>query len=222
LISYYTKGALVALALDLAIRRDTRGARSLDDVMRALWARYGTSATGVPEDGFETLASEVSGLDLQAFFDTAVRSTEDPPYAELLATVGVRFDLRAASATSPGGRDVYVPAAGLRLREQGGAVAVAHVLDGAPAQIAGLAGGDELLAVDGLKVLSAARLVETLSPARAGELISMHVFRRDELHVFELTLCEPPADTCRLSWQDDASPAALAARAAWLGPQAHA
>jgi predicted metalloprotease with PDZ domain len=103
------------------------------------------------------------------------------------------------------------------MRDQGAAVLIVHVIDGSPAQAAGLAGGDEIVAVDGLRVAVAARLAETLSGSRAGELISMHVFRRDELHAFELTLCEPPADACRLTLADSASAATLAARAAWLG-----
>jgi predicted metalloprotease with PDZ domain len=218
-ISYYTKGALAALALDLTIRRDTRGARSLDDVMRALWARYGASREGLEEDGFERLAREVSGLDLRDFFDAAVRGTEDLALAELLAGAGVRVEMRQAEATSAGGRDAYGPAAGLRMRDQGTSVLVVHVIDGSPAQAAGLSGGDEIVAVDGIRVAGAARLAETLGGSRVGELITLHAFRRDELHAFELTLCEPPADACRLTFRDDAGVEALAMRAAWLGAQ---
>ena len=58
-ISYYTKGALVALALDLKLRLETAGRTSLDDVIRELWRRYGARGVGVPEDGFEQLAAEV-------------------------------------------------------------------------------------------------------------------------------------------------------------------
>src|SRR5690606_10086354 len=91
-ISYYVKGALVALALDLELRR--RSQASLDDVVRELWRRYGATGTGVPEDGFERLAEEVSGLDLGAFFDRAIRGTEDLPLGELLADFGIALELR--------------------------------------------------------------------------------------------------------------------------------
>ena len=50
IVSYYQKGALVALGLDLTIRAKTDGARSLDDVMRLLWQYYGEGSGGVPED----------------------------------------------------------------------------------------------------------------------------------------------------------------------------
>jgi predicted metalloprotease with PDZ domain len=218
LISYYTKGALVALALDLTIRRQTRGARSLDDVMRALWARHG-AGLGVEDDGFERLASEVTGLDLRRFFETAVRGTDDPPLAELLTSVGVRFELRAAPGPITGTRDFYAPAAGLRLRDQGASVLVASVLDEGPGQATGLAGGDEIIAVDGIRVAGAARLIDTLSANRSGELVRLHVFRRDELYSFELTLRDAPADACRLTFAEEASGEQLSARAAWLNLQ---
>ena len=96
-ISYYTKGAMVALALDLKLRLDTAGRTSLDDVVRELWLRYGARGIGVPEDGFEQLAAELSGLDLEPFFASAVRGTDDPPLKELLAEFGVALEMRAAS-----------------------------------------------------------------------------------------------------------------------------
>ena len=104
-ISYYTKGALVALALDLTMLRvESAGKASLDDVMRELWRRYGARGIGVPEDGFESLAVEIGGESLRAFFDSAVRGTEDLPLADLLAEFGVKLELRAATRPRRQGR----------------------------------------------------------------------------------------------------------------------
>jgi predicted metalloprotease with PDZ domain len=215
LISYYTKGALVALALDLTIRRDTRGARSLDDVMRALWRHAGDSAAGLAEDEFERVVAAVTGLDLGAFFDVAVRGTDDLPLAGLLAGVGVRLEMRPAPAIAFG-RDAYAATAGMRLRDQGASVFISAVLDGGAAQAAGLAGNDEIVAVDGLKCAGAARLAEGLGSAPPGTRVTLHVFRRDELLAFDVVLRDPPADACRLALADDADLETLAARAAWL------
>ena len=88
IVSYYTKGALVALALDLTLRRDSRV--TLDDVMRALWLRHGQPGIGVPEGGVEAMASELSQLDLAPFFHDFVYGTEELPLADLLRTVGIR------------------------------------------------------------------------------------------------------------------------------------
>src|SRR5262249_57325047 len=83
-VSYYGKGSLVALCLDLLIRDKTRGRKSLDDVMRALWRRHGLDGTGVEEDGVERLAEEVTGLELRRTFDRWLRSTRELPLQDLL------------------------------------------------------------------------------------------------------------------------------------------
>src|SRR5690606_14275775 len=162
-ISYYTKGALVALALDLELRRRSRA--SLDDVVRELWLRYGERGIGVPEDGFESLAAEVAGVDLSDFFARAVRGTEDLPLAELFESVGIGFELRPASGsddrgglssprtgTSASGGE---PPLGLGVTYRArpdGALELTAVLDDGPAQRAGLEPGDVLIALDRLKV----------------------------------------------------------------------
>ena len=96
IVSYYTKGAIVALALDLTIRRDTRGERSLDHVMRRLWKDYGKMDRGLGEDEIEPLIAEVAGLDLSDFLDRALRGTEDLDLPLLLAAFGVKMCLRPA------------------------------------------------------------------------------------------------------------------------------
>src|SRR3569623_1339767 len=151
IISYYTKGALVALALDLLIRRDTRNARSLDDVMRALWRRYGEHREGVPEGGVEAIAAEVSGLDLREIFDQAIRGTGELPLTELLTQFGVQVELRPAEAAADaGGRRAKTPVEqllrrgdqGVRLVEEGGEARLQYVYDASAAQRAGLAAVD--------------------------------------------------------------------------------
>ncbi|MGB5736543.1 MAG: peptidase M61, partial [Thiohalocapsa sp.] len=123
IVSYYAKGALTALALDLTIRRDTAGRCSLDQVMRVLWQRYGRSGEGVPERGVEAVAGEVSGLDLSRFFEQALDSTDDLDLAGLLADVGVGLRLRPSRDAKDVGSvsDAFEPVAadadiGLRLQ----------------------------------------------------------------------------------------------------------
>ena len=100
IVSYYAKGALVALGLDVTLRRISRDRLSLDDLMRHLWNRYGKAAEGVAEDGIEGAAAElVAGLDdadgLAAFFAAFVHGTEELPLKEWLGVLGVGMRLRA-------------------------------------------------------------------------------------------------------------------------------
>ena len=108
-ISYYTKGALVALALDLTLRRNTAGRISLDEVMRALWRRYGEQGIGLPEDGFEVLAIELGGAELADFFGRAIRGTEDLPLQELFGEFAIKLEFRAASGPDDKGGTPRVP-----------------------------------------------------------------------------------------------------------------
>jgi predicted metalloprotease with PDZ domain len=94
-------------------------------------------------------------------------------------------------------------------------VKIVNVLDGGPAQRAGVSAGDVLVAIDGLRV-SAKTLEGRLARMRPGQRVALHLFRRDELHEIDLELAAPPADTCVLEIDATLKPEARA-RAAWLG-----
>ena len=216
-VNYYIKGALAALCVDLKLRRESK--ITLDDVMRTLWQRYGADDRPVPESGLEHLAAELSGLDLRAFFDRLLRSTEELPLTELLAEFGVLAQPRVAqSASDLGGRvngkaELHV-SLGLSLRA--GDTTISQVHSAAPAVRAGLAAGDNLVAIDGLRITTAnwAKTLEALTPGRA---IKLHYFRGDELFDTQLVPEASPADTWTLTLVETAEPAVLARRRNWLG-----
>jgi predicted metalloprotease with PDZ domain len=220
IVSYYVKGALVALLLDLKLRRES--AATLDDVMRALWQRHGQTGIGVAEDGVQRIAAELSGLDLAEFFARCVEGTDELPLADALAAAGVELHLRPAEGNKDAGGKSGKAASDRALRQwlgarwtAGGDARITHVFDGGPAQAAGLSAGDVVVAWNGLKV-SAGNLQSRLDRVPAGASASVHAFRRDELMTFEVVLAAPPADTCWLTLRGDAPPAAMALRDAWL------
>ena len=220
-ISYYTKGALVALALDLRLRIDTAGRTSLDDVVRELWRRYGARGVGVPEDGFERLAAELSGADLGAFFASAVRGTEDLPLKELLAEFGVSLEMRAASGADDRGGTARVAngellSLGAQARELAHGLELTSVLDGGAAERAGLNPGDVLVAIDRLRV-TGRNLARRLARFESGERVTATVFRGDELLEVGVVLRAAALDTCYLTVRDQADSKAVERRRAWLG-----
>ena len=219
-ISYYTKGALTALALDLDLRTLPEP-RSLDGVVQALWRRYGAANEGVPEDGFERIAAEVAGADLSAFFDAAVRGTQDFSLTERLADFAVTLKMRAASGPAdtggtPGSKDETPLHLGATHRAREGGLELTAVLEGGPAQAAGLSPGDVVVALDGLKV-GERNLASRLARHEAGERVRVTAFRGDELMDVELELADAPHDMCYLELDDQAPAQALARRRAWLG-----
>lgn len=222
-VSYYLKGSLVALALDLELRLRSDGRCSLDEVMRALWEEYGRAdSPGLPEGAFERLVDEVSGLQLEDFFRQCVRSTVDPPLGILLAQFGVRLNFRAAEgAADAGGRpgragDKARAWLGLSTRLADGMLRVSQVVAGGPAEAAGLAVGDELLALAGRRVrgngLDAA--LDRLVP---GQRVPVHLSRNDDVLTVTIEPVAAPRDTCFLTLDAEAGAPALARRVAWLG-----
>jgi predicted metalloprotease with PDZ domain len=213
-VNYYVKGALAALCLDLTLRLQSKA--TLDDVMRALWLRFGAQGIGVPEGGLEAVAQDVSGLKLRPFFDLTLRSIAPLPLAELLAEFGVEARPRAQlNDADAGGRvsgETPTSYTGLRLRADG---RVAHVLSGSPAEAAGVAGNDQLVALDGLRLTGAGApgRLASLTPGRTYELL---YFRGDELLRGALKPAAPPADTWTLTLQPVRG-AVLTRRKKWLG-----
>jgi predicted metalloprotease with PDZ domain len=201
-VSYYTKGALAALALDLTLRHKTRNRVSLDDVMRALWRRFGQSGIGVGDDDFRRIAEESSGLDLKGFFARIIHGTRDIPLARLFAPFGIRLQWNQAKT----------PGFGARVTSRGHEVVLLTVYDGGPAQQAGLSAGDTLVAIDGLRV-TADTLDAQLGRRAPGRTMKILAFRRDELMHFDLTLGDFEDETPRLTCGQSANKL----RREWLG-----
>ena len=224
-VSYYLKGSVVALALDLEIRLRTGGACSLDDVMRALWRNYGQAdSAGLGEGQFEQLAASVSGMDLEDFFRQALRTTIDPPLGILLAQFGIRMHFRSAESDSdPGGsrgRREDQPRAwlGFRVQAREGRLQIIRIAAGGPAERAGLLVGDELVACDARQI-GPDNWESTLDGLRLGAGCELHVFRHRELMSVRLLTVTAPRDTCYLSRDTGADQAAKARGNAWLGTE---
>ena len=222
IVSYYAKGSLVALALDLHLRAESGDAVHLDALMQAMWERYG-DGSGVDEGGVEALASELLGSPLQSFFDQAIRGTEDLPLAELLSRVGVKLNWRTATGHDDKGGKAAKKAPspdkagdfGATTAPAKGGVLLKQVHDGGAAQAAGLSAGDVVIALDGLKV-DRAGLQREVRSRRPGTVVKVHAFRRDELRTYDVELLPPPETTAWLSLDDEADEVTVARRKAWL------
>lgn len=218
-VSYYLKGEIVAALLDLEIRRATGDARSLDDVQRLLFQRYG-DGSGVPEDGVEAAVSEVAGRDFTPFFERAVRSTEELDYS-VFAHVGLRVEFRVRETlgdkggTPPRARATDRPRGWLGVITRG-ASTLSVVLDGSPAMEAGLYPDDEVVALDGYRV-DGAGLINRCEDRSPGETVRVTLFRRDKLLEVPVVLGQKPADAAYLTRVENPTDAQKAAFQAWLG-----
>ncbi len=94
-VNYYVKGLIVAFLLDARIQHASEGKKSLDDMMRLAYKRYGGERGFTPEQ-FRLTAQEIAGTDLKEWFRKTISSTEELDYAEALEWYGLRFGTPAA------------------------------------------------------------------------------------------------------------------------------
>ncbi len=217
IVSYYAKGALIAACIDLRLRAVTDNRASLDDVMRELWRRYQQDGRGVGEDEIQRLISELAGNDMGAELDGWIRGRDDLPLPRLLADLGIEVARRPATGVQDkGGKPVdgELPRVdiGAVYKDDNGGLLLQRVVEEGAAQAAGLAAGDSIVALDGIR-LNAGQLEKRLLRAAPGDRWRVHAFRRDELFEVELELQPAAESTFVLTLGDDPG----AACRAWLG-----
>ncbi len=194
LVSYYTKGSLIALGLDILIRRESDETHSLDDVMRLLWQRYGRDFyrggnTGVPEDAIAGLVLEATGIDVSDFIARHAYGREDVPLEALLSSQGFSMTWKPAAG---------VTSLDVRVRSSHGEIQLATVYEGGAAHAAGLSAGDTLVAINGIRISDNTSLERALNTYRPGDVVPVFVFRRDELRAYDVALNAPAATECVL------------------------
>ncbi|MBA3393038.1 MAG: M61 family metallopeptidase [Deltaproteobacteria bacterium] len=208
-VSYYLKGGLAMVALDLHIRRRTEGARSLDDVLRMLWRCYGARNEPHPDD-LQPIFEEASGLALAEVFDRQIRGTADPDLAGELAHVGL--ELRASADPA----QVTDGATALWLGATATGTKLTAVFDSGPAHVAGLSPGDEIIALDGFRTTSEADLRNLAGARKIGDKVAVAVFRRHRLLEVPIHLGAAPPTRYEIIGIAEPGPAA-ARYQAWLG-----
>ncbi|MDY6938153.1 MAG: M61 family metallopeptidase [Cyanobacteriota bacterium] len=205
-ISYYLKGEMLAFLLELKIRQQTENKSSLDDVMQQMWQKFGKDEIGFTPAQLQDVFESVAGISLDDFFRRYLHGTEELPLAEYLAPFGLELkDDRAEQS----------PFFGLKVTAQKEGSIVQFVEIGSPAQNAGIEPGDELLAIDGLRV-RADDLNDRLKDYQSGETIDMSFFHQDELRTVSVALEEPRPTRYKLVAFDRPTPEQAKNFEGWL------
>ncbi len=167
-VSYYDKGAVLGGILNLAIIKETKGSKNLDDVMKGLYQEYyKKQGRGFTDEEFQKTVELVAGKSMGDFFQKYIFGTETIPYNTYFETVGLQLKDKNAEKTEPF----------LGTEFRGGGLRVTGVQRDSPAYNDGLNVGDEILQVDGAKPDDIAKLV---SSKKIGDVIEVKV-RRDGL-----------------------------------------
>ena len=188
-ISYYDKGAILGLLLDLEIRKRSGGARSLDDVMRSLYRDFYKRGRNYTPEDFQRVAESAAGTGLDDFFRRYVRGREELDYNAALDVAGLRLDTAAAPDTSrtAANEPLYIYPLGATVAQEGERLVVRNVHAGEPAYEQGLNANDQIVAVDGYRA-TRDFLNSRVAEKHPGDTLTLTVFRADELRTFPVKL----------------------------------
>jgi predicted metalloprotease with PDZ domain len=179
---YYDKGADVSLLLDLEIRNMTKGARSLDDVMRAMYKRFPLKGSGYTLNDFIHVAEEIAGGSLQQFFTQYVYGITPLPWENALSYAGLQIAAKDSVAK---------PWTGAVTNDVGEKTKITRVIAGSPAYNTGVDIGDELLALNGNRVRSA-DFNDRIAELKVGDIVTLTLFHNDRLREIKIALDHTP------------------------------
>ncbi len=225
-ISYYLKGGLVGLVLDMEIRRRTGGERSLDDVLRLLYARYAAKGMGFPEHVYRETVEEVAGGAMDEFFAGYIDGVAELPLDEALGEAGLEIrrstkdpDADGGGERPPEGQDPTGPRLawlGIRTQAREGRVLVKSSYTSGPS-CGILDAGDEIIALSGDRVLKEDDLQKRLRDLSPGDRVAVTVSRKGRLLEREVVLATAPPDHYRIVRVEDPTPAQQSTYGSWLG-----
>ena len=203
IVSYYQKGALAALCLDLAIRSKSSGRHTLDSVMQQHYRDWLDTRQGIPEKQWQARCQAFTGLDLEDFFQTTLYTTSDLPLAELLATIGIGLQWQAQPRGHGGAFLSEPPTAtpapasdfGARFKQNSDHATLTHVFNGGSAENAALCPQDKIIAIDGYACTD---LAAQWAQLPIGATARLHYFRTGILYVADITVQAAEADTAVL------------------------
>ena len=215
-ISYYPKGQLIGLVMDLLLRGRSKGKTSLDDVMRDMYEQfylkspnesYYLRGRGYQTEDLEQVASRRAGFDLSDFFKRYIRSVEVLPYDEAFGYAGLR--LMKTQAKEPFN-------AGLRVEfENPSEGIIMNVRNDSPAEDAGLQANDEIVSLGG-KAVTKDSWMKTLARYKTGDSVPITIKRDRRTIKANLVLGQPERFEYKIEEKPDATAVEKALRAAWL------
>jgi predicted metalloprotease with PDZ domain len=205
-ISYYNKGELLGMILDLAVRDASHGSASLREVFRWMNQNYAQQGRDFPDsDGVRQAAEAVSHADFKVFFQKYVAGTEEIPWNDFFINVGLHLVRHSGSGADPGFEAT---------RNFDAPPIVTAITPNSEAERGGLALGDSILDLNGQTASSDFR--EKLSELRIGDTLSLRVRNAEGERKLHWKISSRDEVEFELKDLDHVTPQQKARRAAWL------
>ncbi|MEO8573453.1 MAG: PDZ domain-containing protein [Pyrinomonadaceae bacterium] len=171
-ISYYDKGEVVNMMLDVTIRTASGGAKSLDDVMRYLYNEFYKKNRNYTPADFQKASELAADRSLDDFFSKYVRGEAEIDYSGIVNGIGLQL-----ASSEPDKSKAYL---GADLVEENGRLTIRTLPANTPAYEQGLNTGDQIVAIEGYRA-SNAFLQSYLAERKPNDTVKLTVFRFDKL-----------------------------------------
>lgn len=208
-VSYYSKGEVIGLLMDLKIAQATKGAKSLDDVMRAMYEQVKTSGKGYTDAEFKTMVEKISGIDFTQFWADYVNGTTPVDYKQFFGYAGVKV-----KNENEGKR---VPYLGVASKRTEGRIYISAVSRNSAAWIAGLNVNDEVISIDGTPVEAVIERMPAITNKKVGDVVQINVMRDGLPKTIAATLKANPNMKLAAELDAKASKQQLQVRKRWFG-----
>jgi len=208
-ISYYSKGEVIGLMMDLAIANATKGAKSLDDVMKAMYLQCKAQGKGYTDAEFKAMVEKISGISFTTFWEKYVTGTEPADYTTYFGYAGVKIK-NENEGTS-------VPYLGVASRKVEGRMFITAVSRNSAAWTSGLNVNDELININGVPVEAAIERMPELTSKKVGDVVVIKVARDGKLVDFNVTLKANPSIKLVAEIDQNATPVQKAVLKRWAG-----
>ncbi|WP_242693063.1 M61 family metallopeptidase [Sabulibacter ruber] len=209
-LSYYSKGALLGMLLDMEILKATNGTKSLDDAMKALYDEYyKKKKRGFTDEEFQKGIEKFTGRSLDDFFRRYVFGKETPEYNAFLSTVGINLtDLNL---------NTNQPLLGAAISTSSGKPLVTIVTRNGSAWKAGLNVNDEIIGMNGYRVTD--DINKSVPAYEVGDVLEVVVSRSGQLMILPVTLLKDPTVKYRADLVSSLSEVQRKAYQKWTSPK---
>lgn len=183
-VSYYAKGEVVGVLMDIAILQATKGAKSLDDVMKAMYQQNKAQKRGYTDAEFKAMVEKISGQDFTDFWAKYVNGTHLPEYKKYFDYAGVNVTNENEGKSSP-----YL---GVTSKKIEGRMFISNILRNSAAWVDGLSANDELISVDGTPIETPVERMPAVTGKNVGDVVVIKVARDGMLKDIKVTLKNNP------------------------------
>lgn len=208
-VSYYSKGEVVGLLMDLEIAKATKGAKSLDDVMKAMYLQCKTLKRGYTDAEFKAMVEKISGQSFTGFWDKYVSGTAPAEYEKYFGYAGIQVKNENEGKNIP-----YLGTASVK---KDGRIFITAVARNSAAWTDGLNVNDEILSIDGGPVEASIERMPAITQKNVGDVVQINVGRDGIQRSFKVTLKASPNIKIVPVSAGQATEEQLKVRKAWMG-----